>query len=379
MRKLLTPIQEFISHEAFSGVLLALCTVAAILLANSSMAENYFYLLKINLAGLSLHHWVNDGLMVIFFFVVGMEIKKELLSGELSSAKKAALPFAAALGGMILPAFIYYWLNPQYPQSKGWGIPMATDIAFAVAVLSFFRVPFALKVFLLALAIVDDLGAIVVIALFYTKEIHWWPLLGALGIIGVIFLSQRWRISAFFYYLALGIAVWLGVLLSGIHATIAGVLLGFLTPNLFERDGKSYSPLQDLVHILHPWVSYLIMPIFALANAGVVLSGLGVELVQHSIHQGVAIGLFLGKPVGIFVFSFISVKLGLAQLPNGVRWGHILAVGFLGGIGFTMALFISSLALYPDQEIFSKTGILLGSMAAALSGSAILFLLPKRT
>lgn len=376
MKQLISTIREFLALEAFSGFLLAFCTALALMFANGAFREAYHQVLEIKI-GLSLHHWINDGLMAVFFFVVGMEIKKEIVQGELSTRQKAALPIAAALGGMIAPALIYFWLNPNYPQSKGWGIPMATDIAFAVAVLSFFRVPLALRIFLLALAIVDDLGAVMVIALFYTKEIHVLPLVISAALLVFIEVGRRAMISNKLFYFIIAIGVWVGILLSGVHATIAGVLLGFLVPYEFVKNGNTSKPLSSLIHTFHPWVSYCIMPIFALANAGITLDGVSLELLQNPIHQGVALGLLMGKPLGIFIFAFLAVKIKLAQLPSGVSWLHILGVGCLGGIGFTMALFISSLALYPDQEIFSKTGILLGSLVAAILGSIILASIKK--
>ena len=378
IQKILKPFETFFALEASSSFLLAFCTIVAMILANSAAAESYFHLLHWKVAGLSLHHWINDGLMVIFFFVVGMEIKRELVVGELKSPKQAALPIAGAIGGMAGPAFIYYFLNPEYPQSRGWGIPMATDIAFAVGVLSFFgkRVPLPLKIFLLALAIVDDLGAVLVIAFFYTNEISG-PFLGfgALALASMV-LMREVGVRSYWPYVLNGIIVWFCVLKSGVHATVAGVLIGLLTPITFQpKTGEAFNPLENLVHMLHPYVSYGIMPIFALANAGVKLDGVDFSyLASNSIFQGVSFGLFFGKPIGILISCAVVVGLGLAQLPRGVGWFKMLGVGFLAGIGFTMALFISSLALYPEQEIYSKTGILLGSLASAICGSFFVWL-----
>lgn len=364
--------------EASSGIVLAFCAALAMILANSSWAPEYFRVLQFNIFGLSLQHWINDGLMAIFFFVIGMEIKKELLVGELSSAKKAALPVAAAFGGMILPALLYYLLNPQAPSVSGWGIPMATDIAFALGILTLFgkRVPLALKVFLLALAIVDDLGAVLVIAFFYTKEIRAEGLAVAIAGLALMWGVRRSGVKACLAYLCLGIIVWFGVLFSGVHATVAGVLVGLLTPLTFKTSRNSpttYSPLDQLVHWLHPWVSFGIMPVFALANAGITLRGIEIsELIRNPVHQGVAVGLLVGKPVGIFLFSRISVLLRIGSLPSGISWSHILGAGFLGGIGFTMALFISNLALSSELEVYSKTGIIFGSVIAGVIGSMIL-------
>lgn len=372
------PIEQFLQLEASSGILLAISAVVALLIANSSWADTYFSLLGWKVAGLSVHYWINDGLMVIFFFVIGMELKKEILTGELSSAKKAALPVAAALGGMVAPALIYHFFNAGSEGVSGWGIPMATDIAFALGVLSLFgkRVPLSLKVFLLALAIVDDLGAILVIAFFYTKEIRFEGLALALFAFGLTVGAKKLHVKSYAAYVAIGIVAWFGVLYSGVHATVAGVLIGFLTPLSFKvspDQDKTYSPLDDLVHTLHPWVSYGIMPIFALANAGINLQGLNFQqLIMHPVHQGVALGLFVGKAFGVFLFSRLLVLSGLGTLPTGLRWSHILGVGFLGGIGFTMALFISNLALSEALETYSKTGIMLGSGLSGIVGSLIL-------
>lgn len=374
------PVEKFLQLQAASGIVLAVSAVFAMLLANSVASSAYFSILEIRIAGLSLQHWINDGLMVIFFFVIGMELKKEILTGELSSRQKAALPIAAALGGMVVPALIYYFYNPTGAPSQGWGIPMATDIAFALGILSLFgkRVPLSLKVFLLALAIVDDLGAILVIAFFYTKEIRSLGLLLALIALGIMFFEQKKGIKSYWAYVPFGILAWVGVLYSGVHATVAGVMIGFLTPLTFQvsRDStETYSPLDNLVHGLHPWVSYIIMPVFALANAGVNLQGLDMgDLIVHPVHQGVALGLFLGKPIGIVIFSWFFVAVGWGQLPTGLRWSHILGMGFLAGIGFTMSLFISNLALPLDLETFSKSGIIFGSLLSAAVGGVLLSL-----
>jgi NhaA family Na+:H+ antiporter len=372
------PVETFLKMEAASGIVLAFCATLAMIVANSAWAPEYFQLLHINIFGLSLQHWINDGLMAIFFFVIGMEIKKEILVGELSSMKKAVLPVAAAFGGMILPALIYYFFNPSAPSANGWGVPMATDIAFALGILTLFgkRVPLSLKIFLLALAIVDDLGAVLVIAIFYTKEIRVEGLLTAAAALSIMWFMRRMGVKSYFAYTAWGAVAWFGVLFSGVHATVAGVLIGLLTPLTYKVSRQSlttYSPLDSLVHWLHPWVSFGIMPIFALANAGITLRGIEIsELVQNPIHQGVALGLLIGKPVGIFLFSRLSVLLRWGSLPSGISWSHILGAGFLGGIGFTMALFISNLALAAEFEIFSKTGIIFGSVLSGVLGSLVL-------
>ncbi len=367
---------RFFALESASAFVLAACTVTALLLANSGASAGYFSLLETRLFGLSLLHWINDGLMAIFFFVVGMEIKRELVIGELASPKKAALPIAAAIGGMVAPALVYLFFNRSVPASQGWGIPMATDIAFAVAVLGFFRVPPALKVFLLALAIVDDLGAVLVIALFYTSSISGPWLAGAAMALLLMILLRKAGVRRYLPFIALGVFTWFCVLKSGVHATVAGVIIGLLTPLRLSGE-EEFTPLDDLIHRLHPWVSFGIMPVFALANAGVALGAGGVDW-GNPVFLGIALGLFLGKPVGILLACRLSVWAGLAQLPGGVRWGQLLAVGLLGGVGFTMALFISSLALPPELEIYSKTGILAGSSASALVGALLLLALKSR-
>lgn len=371
-------LEAFFRLEASSGLVLALSAVVAMVVANSPWSAFYFSGLSLEFAGLSVQHWINDGLMVIFFFVIGMELKKEILKGELSSKQKAALPVAAALGGMVVPALIYYLRNPQGEGVSGWGVPMATDIAFALGILSLFgkRVPLSLKVFLLALAIVDDLGAILVIAFFYTKEIRYEGLVLALAALGLMWFERKKGIKAYGAYVPFGILAWFGVLYSGVHATVAGVLIGFLTPLSFRvsrESAQTYSPLDNLVHHLHPWVSFGIMPIFALANAGIDMRGLNLsELMAHPIQQGVAFGLFFGKPLGIVIFSSVFVALGWGHLPRGLRWGHIVGMGFLAGIGFTMSLFISNLALPAALETYSKAGIIFGSVLSALVGAMIL-------
>lgn len=429
VKKLLSPIEKFFAMETASGVLLMIVTVIAMVWANSRYYHAYEAMLElpvgVKLGGIevikTLHHWVNDGLMVVFFFVVGLEIKRELIIGELSSPRKAALPMFAALGGMIVPALIYTFFNAGTPAISGWGIPMATDIAFAVGVLTLMsrKVPLALKIFLLALAIVDDLGAVLVIALFYTTEISSNALaIAAIGIFLTLFVKYA-GIRKFLIYWVLGAIVWFAVLKSGVHATVAGVILGLMTPvapfyNLkkvpeFFKDlvatinhgisssnseagqlnheavhaleqmeevvAESRSPLDRLIHTLHPWVSFFIMPIFALFNAGVHISGDFTiqSFLSQPIALGVILGLFIGKPIGVLLFSWLAIKLNLAQLPTGVTWLHMIAVGCLAGIGFTMALFIGHLALkVPEVEIYSKLGILTASVLSAVVGMTLL-------
>lgn len=368
------PLERFIETESASGIVLAVCTVLAMLIANSKFSIVYSEFFEYKLLGLDIHHWINDGLMTIFFFVVGMEIKREIVAGELSTLRKAALPIAAALGGMIVPALIYLFFNRDSGAAHGWAIPMATDIAFALGVLTLFgaRVPLALKIFLLALAIVDDLGAVVVIAFFYTDEIRAAGLAILAAALISMFFAKHLRIKSYFLYATLGAIAWGGTLYSGVHATIAGVLIGLMTPYIFHTDPKghnNFSPLNELIHKLHPWVSFGIMPVFALANAGVSLQGANFgKIASDPIFSGVWLGLLVGKPIGILIFSFIPVSIGLAVLPKDLRWKHIVGVSILAGIGFTMALFISALSLDMEHAIYAKTGILAGSLIAGILG-----------
>lgn len=381
LKILANPIERFLLLESASTILLFGATFIALFLANSSWQLSYFDFLQKNFFGLSVKHWINDGLMSFFFFVVGMEIKKELLEGELATLKKALLPLFAALGGMIVPALLFICFNYQGDQVRGWGIPIATDIAFALAVLSLGgkRVSLSLKIFLLALAIVDDLGAVLIIALFYSQGIAW-PFLGFAALaIGAMALLCRWRETSLLFHIPLAISVWAAFLFSGVHATVAGVILGFFTPmTLMNKKGVVIKPLQTFIDFLHPSVSFFVMPLFALANAGVTISVSGLEnIVQSTIFQGVVIGLVLGKMLGIFGASFLVVRFGFAQLPHGVKWKDILAVSILGGIGFTMSLFISSLAFNTDLEIYSKSAIFAASIIAAIFGLLVLVIRPS--
>jgi NhaA family Na+:H+ antiporter len=438
-RILFKPFHQFFQLQTSSGILLLAATLIALFWANSPWKESYEWLWHLPV-GLqvgswrlvhSLHFWINDALMAVFFFVVGLEIKRELWVGELSSSKKAVLPFMAAFGGMLFPALIYLaivGLQPGTAQASyqpGWGIATVTDIAFALGVLALLgeRVPLGLKVFLTALAIIDDLGAIVLIALFYSHGLQW-EALGLVALIMVALLAlNRLKVDAPLPYAVLGLFLWWAILNSGLHATLAGVLLAFTIPassrlnpvDFYERGMAALkrfqaadsdpqpvlmltnqehqasvqelelmceavqSPLQQLEHILHPWVSYGILPLFALANAGVLLPSGGIlEAFLHPIGLGVMAGLFLGKPLGIFAFSWLAVRLKLAELPEGVNWPLIAGAGILGGIGFTMSLFISDLAFAaPDLVNGAKTGVLLASACAGLVGSLVLWkLLP---
>lgn len=424
IEKLLSPIQEFMHAETSGGIVLIICTIIALAWANSPFAESYHHLwhtyIKLDFGGYllnySLHHWINDGLMVIFFFVVGLEIKRELLAGELSSAKKAALPVAGALGGMILPAVIYFLFNAGKEGSAGWGVPMATDIAFVVGIMALLgpKFPFALKIFILALAIVDDIGAVLVIAIFYTADISFIALSIAGGIILLLLLFNRLGVRSLIVYTITGIALWLAFLESGVHATVAGVLLAFTIPvssrintNKFTNETrklidefdsvgehgdnvltnekrlallqkiesnceKIQTPLQRFEHLLHPWIAFFIMPVFALANAGVTIGSGFSESITHPISIGIISGLFIGKQLGIFGFSFIAIKLGLASKPEGVNYTKMYGAGILAGIGFTMSLFIANLAFDSEDLLkIAKVGVLSASLISGVVGYII--------
>jgi NhaA family Na+:H+ antiporter len=423
--RLAAPFQRFLAIEAASSILLLAATLVALAWANSAWAASYAGLWHTELSlglgearlALSLEHWVNDGLMVIFFFLVGMEIKHELVHGELSSRERAMLPVFGALGGMLAPAAIYASLHAGGPAASGWGVPMATDIAFAVAALAVFgrRVPPGLKVFLLALAIVDDLGAVLVIALFYGKDFSFASLGAAgAGLLAVYGLRVA-GVRSYGVYWAAGILVWLATLQSGVHATVAGVLLGFLTPTeplgseqslvargrrVFEEllgrmdaepslsgadrrrvavelraiSRHSLSPLERLMQALHPWSAFVVMPIFALANAGVAIDASALaDPLAARVSLGVALGLLVGKPLGVTLASWAAVRLGLAALPDGVGWASLTGAGILAGIGFTMALFLTALAFEdPALAAASKLGVLGASALASFLGVALL-------
>jgi NhaA family Na+:H+ antiporter len=380
--RLATHFQRFLAVESASTIVLLLATFAALAWANSPWGESYarFWHAKlgVQLAGidarLSLEHWVNDGLMVIFFFLIGMELKHELAHGELSSRERAMLPLFGALGGMLVPAAIYASLHAGGPAISGWGVPMATDIAFAVAALAVFgrRVPPSLKVFLLALAIVDDLGAVIVIAVFYAAGLSPLALGAAAALLALVVGLQRAGVRSYFPFVLVGIGVWIATLASGVHATVAGVLLGLLTPTRVELPGSgaSFSPIEQLTRVLHPWSAFGVMPVFALANAGLVLEGSALgDPESRRVTLAVALGLLVGKPLGITLLCWLAVRARLAALPAGVGWGSLLGAGILGGIGFTMALFITSLA-FPDPALAaaSKLGVIAASVLAAVLG-----------
>lgn len=382
-RRLVRPLQEFLHTETAGGALLLAATVAALIWANAPFGGTYtdFWGAHITVdlrsitLDLALVEWVNDGLMAVFFFVVGLEIKRELLRGELASPRKAALPAIAALGGMIVPALVFLAFNLGREGARGWAIPMATDIAFAVSVLSLAgaRVPLSLKVFLLALAIVDDLGAIAIIAIFYTDGLALGWLAAAAALLVLAYGFDRAGIRHAAIYGAVGVMAWLAVHESGVHATIAGVMMGLLIPSDGSQ-GESASVVYRLEHILHPWTSYAIVPVFALANAGIALDG-GVirDAASSPVSLGVALGLMLGKPIGIGLFALAAVKFGVASLPDGVRWSELASVGMVAGVGFTVSLFITGLA-FTDPVLVdeAKLGILAGSALIGAFGLLVL-------
>ena len=366
---------EFFDNEKSSGLVLIACTIVSLVLANSIFGTQYHHMWLTPIGGQPLEYWINDGLMAIFFLLIGLELEREVYLGELSKIKDALLPIFAALGGMLVPAGLYLLLNDGDFTVSGAGIPMATDIAFALGVLSLLgnRVPLSLKIFLTALAVIDDLGAILVIAAFYTKTLFWSNLLSALGILLVMFIMNRMKVVKLWPYLIGGVFMWYFMLHSGIHATITGVLLAFVIP--FEN-GEKKSISYQLQHFLHKPVGFIILPLFALANTAIVLSSNIGETLQQHYSIGIAAGLILGKPIGIALFSFVAVSIGLCKLPDDLNWKTIISVGFLGGIGFTMSIFITLLA-FDDQEIINnaKFVILLSSLVAGVIG----FLLLKQT
>jgi NhaA family Na+:H+ antiporter len=425
---ILAPFRAFTSSNVAGGVVLLAATLLALVWANSQWADSYFELwaapLTVSLGDLtvseSLLHWINDGLMAIFFLVVGLEIKRELLVGELDSPRRAALPIAAAIGGAILPAIIFTLVVQGGPGSSGWGIPMATDIAFALGVLALLgpRVPLGLRIFVTALAIADDLLAVLVIAVFYSGELDPLMLGAAAGLVALLLLLNRLGVRRPIVYLVIGVVLWLVVLRSGVHATVAGVLLAATIPARVRLDAPAFvarsrsiidrfehtvvkdpavgveddhedlweletvteqaqAPLLRLEHVLQPWVAFLIVPLFALANAGVAIRGELTTMVVDPVFLGVLLGLVVGKQVGISLAAWIVVRLGLASLPDGVSWRHVYGAAWLGGIGFTMSLFIAGLA-YGEGPLLAlaKVGILAASLVAGIGGYLLLRRLP---
>ncbi|MEW8299525.1 MAG: Na+/H+ antiporter NhaA [Candidatus Thiodiazotropha sp.] len=379
-------LQDFMRQDSSSGILLIFAAVLALLLENSPLSGFYDALLEtpveIRIGQLHLAKplllWINDGLMAVFFMLIGLEVKREILEGELSSLDQIVLPGLGAIGGMLVPAAVYYALNQGDPVAlNGWAIPAATDIAFALGVIALLgrRVPISLRVFLMALAIFDDLGAIIIIAIFYTADLSVTSLVIALVAIAVLIGLNLFRVSRVSAYVVVGVILWIAVLKSGVHATLAGVVIGFAIP-LRDARNSERSPLREVEHGLHQWVALLIVPVFAFANAGVSLSGLGLESLLEPIPLGIAAGLFLGKQVGIMLFCGLAIVLGFAKLPNGASWSGFYATTVLCGIGFTMSLFIASLAFEQggDSTIImgDRIGILLGSGLSAVAGYLIL-------
>lgn len=422
---ILLPFQRFLRTEASGGILLLAATVLALILANSPLASSYDAVVhaEIAISFGNLHltesfvHWINDGLMALFFLVVGLEIKREVVAGELHSPRQALLPLAAAIGGMLVPAAIYLAMNAGGPGARGWGIPIATDIAFSLGILALLgrSAPAGLRIFLASFAIADDLAAVLVIAIAYTASISWAALALAGGCLVLLVLANRLGMRQLSIYVVLGVALWLALLGSGVHATIAGVLVALTLPararidsNEFVRRARTYIdafaasaysgvrmltnegqqsalqaledsaeqfqvPLQRVEHALHPWVAYLIVPLFALANAGVALNAAFFQSFTQPVALGILLGLVAGKPIGILLGVWFSTRLRVAALPDGVKWRHLMGAAFLGGIGFTMSLFITDLAFETESLVTqAKAGILLGSLVAGIVGWLIL-------
>lgn len=366
--KLSLTFQHFFDSEKASGVVLILCTLLSLLCANSLWGPTYLDLWQVSLLGMSLEHWINDGLMAVFFLLIGLELERELYVGELADIRNALLPICAALGGIAVPALIHFSLNAGTPTQAGSGIPMATDIAFALGALALLgsRIPPALKIFLTALAVMDDLGAIIVIALFYSGGLALGYLLGALAVFGLLLACNRvFRLMSLWPYLLGGALMWFLMLRSGVHATIAGVLLAFAIPFASRTPAES-SPSHRLEHALHKPVAFVILPLFALANTGIVLGEGWLQGLSQPNSLGILAGLVLGKPLGIALLSGLAVAIGLCRLPPALRWGHIVGAGCLGGIGFTMSIFITNLAFAGQTELInaSKMAVLLASVVA---------------
>jgi len=380
--KLSRTFQHFLASKKSGGIVLIICTVLSLLLANSPAGPAYLAFWQAGIAGMSVEHWINDGLMAVFFLMIGLELERELYNGELSDLRNALLPIFAAVGGICIPALLHFSLNAGAATQAGMGIPMATDIAFALGVLALLgsRVPASLKIFLAALAVIDDLGAIVVIALFYSQGLSLVYLAGALAVFAALVCLNRYaRVMALTPYLIGGALMWVLMLKSGIHATIAGVLLAFAIPYSTRRDDRS-SPSLRLENALHTPAAFIILPLFALANTGVVIGAGWTEALTSSNSLGIAAGLLLGKPAGVLLFSFAAVALGLCKLPSDLAWRHVAGAGLLAGVGFTMSIFITNLAFagHADHITASKIAILLASLTAGACGFAWLRLFGGR-
>jgi len=382
----LKPFRDFFRSEQIGGIILIFSVLVSLSIANSALGEGFENLLSTKLGysssnlqlEYSLSQWINDGLMAIFFLLIGLEIKREIIEGELSSPRKAAMPIFAALGGMFIPAGIYFIFNSNLETISGWGIPMATDIAFALGVLSLLgkRVPASLKVFLAALAIVDDLGAILVIAIFYTNELHLMQLLYSAGIMSLLITMNYLGVKRLFFYIIPGLFLWYFIHHSGIHATIAGVLLALTIPS---NPVKRTSPLEHLEHLIVRPVNFLIMPIFALANTNIQFENKMLDGLTSPLGLGIIFGLTIGKPLGVTLFSWLAVKSGIASLPSRASWKHVIGLGLLAGIGFTMSIFIALLSFSnPIYNVEAKFSILVASILAGVSGFVFLYSLNKK-
>jgi len=385
-------LKEFIQKESSAGILLIFVTILALFLQNSFLTEFYTNFLhtpvEIRFGDLQIAKplllWVNDGLMAVFFFLIGLEVKREVMEGHLSSLKQITLPGIAAVGGMVVPALVFIAFNKgESFAMNGWAIPTATDIAFALGILSLLgpRVPVSLKIFLMALAIIDDLGAIVIIALFYTSELSTMSITIAAIALIILFIMNRMDVAIKSAYIVVGIVLWVSVLKSGVHATLAGVALAFMIPlSSKDKKGNSFSMLKEMEHDLHYWVAFMILPLFAFVNAGVDLKSISIEEMAGPVPLGIMLGLFVGKQIGVFGFSWLAIKMGIASLPKESNWTLLYGVSVLTGIGFTMSLFVDTLA-YNDTQLYhyaDKLAILLGSFLSAIVGYLILKMATKR-
>jgi NhaA family Na+:H+ antiporter len=369
--KLTDTFKEFFENEKSAGIMLMICSVLSLIIANSMFSAGYLSFWKMYVGGLTISYWVNDGLMAIFFLLIGLELKRELYKGELSNFKNALLPIFAAFGGIALPALLHYSFNSGLPTQKGFGIPMATDIAFALSVLALLgsRIPASLKIFLTAVAVIDDLCAIIIIAIFYTSKLSLLFLVLSLVVFALLAGLNRMRVYSLIPYLLGGALMWFFMLQSGVHATIAGVLLAFTIPFTAIRDDKK-SPSYTLEHFLHKPVAFFIMPVFALANTGIIIGANWAASLASPNSLGISSGLLIGKVLGVSIFSFIAVKFGVCRLPLSMNWKHIIGAGFLAGIGFTMSIFITNLAFKTDAELANSSimAVLLTSLVAGIIG-----------
>ena len=386
-------LEEFIKKESSAGILLIFVTILALALKNSMLSEYYSAFLRtpVEIRFSDLHIakplllWINDGLMAVFFLLIGLEVKREFLEGQLSTLSQIALPGIAAIGGMVVPALFYVAINiDDSTAMRGWAIPTATDIAFALGILAMLgkRVPLSLKIFLMALAIIDDLGAIIIIALFYTVDLSTLSISVAVIALAVLILMNRFKVTSRAAFILVGIILWISVLKSGVHATLAGVALAFTIPlNCPDKDGKKYSMSKEMEHELHYWVAFFILPLFAFVNAGIDLRNVSLDQMTTGVPLGIMAGLFLGKQIGVFGFSWIAIKLGLAKLPDNSTWLQVYGVSLLTGIGFTMSLFVNSLA-FTDGNLYQqadKLAVLVASFSAGIAGYLVLRIAKPKT